>query len=95
MSRWQILPALALVAAFTTLDAPTSNAANICKLPGTSGKLSLRKCPSLNCKVKGAFREGTYVNPVGYVGRWIRVHVKGKRGYMADKYLCGDDIDFG
>ena len=79
MLRWQALPALALVAAFTTLHAPTSDAANICKLPGTSGKLNLRNCPSLNCKVKGVFREGTYVNPVGYVGRWIRVNVKGMR----------------
>jgi Bacterial SH3 domain len=95
MMRWHILAASVLAATFTTVDTTRSEAANICKLPGTTGKLSLRKCPSLNCKVKGAYREGTYVNPVGYVGRWIRVKVKGKQGYMADKYLCGDDIDFG
>jgi uncharacterized protein YgiM (DUF1202 family) len=84
-----------LAASLTTVDVRSADAATICKLPGNAARLSMRKCPSFKCKVIGTYRKGTNVDALGFVNYWIRVRVKGKTGYMADKYLCGDDIDFG
>jgi uncharacterized protein YgiM (DUF1202 family) len=74
----------------------SADAATICNLPGKKkGKLNLRRCAGTKCKVIGSYREGRWVDPLGYKGRWIKVRINKKKGYMSDKYLCGDDIDFG
>lgn len=74
----------------------SADAATICNLAGKNkGKLNLRRCAGTKCKVIGSYREGRWVDAIGYKGRWIKVKIKKKTGYMNQKYLCGDDIDFG
>lgn len=89
-----ILTAAILIAIGNTAPA---DAAWVCGLK--KGKeLSLRSCPKAACSAKDTHPNNTKVDALKSSGTfWIYVRVKktGKKGWMSEHYLCGDDIDFG
>ena len=93
--RVSILAGIIAAAALVSIEPTPSEAATVCDLPGRSGKLNMRRCPSFNCRVTGVDREGTAVRALAHSNWWIKVRVKGKTGWMRQRHLCGDDIDFG
>ena len=88
--------AILTVAAAVAVPAQ-SEAAWVCDLK--KGKeLNLRSCPKTACRVKNSYLNGTKVAALKSSGtNWIYVKVKrdGKKGWMKEPFLCGDDIDFG
>ncbi len=74
-----------------------AEAAWVCGLK--KGKeLTLRSCPKSSCGAKDTHPNNTKLDALKSSGTfWIYVRVKktGKKGWMSEHYLCGDDIDFG
>ena len=47
----------------------------------------MRKGPGSKYKTTGSYRVGTKVTVIGSTGRWYKVKVKGKTGYIMKQYV--------
>lgn len=55
--------------------------------PSDGEILHLRQEPSTQSATLGSYRNGTYVEVLGYGTEWMRVVVDGKTGYMMSEYI--------
>ncbi len=96
MKKLSPLAFLAAAGVALSISAP-ADAAWVCDLK-KGQQLSLRACANTSCRVKDTHSNGTKLDALKSSGtNWIYVKVKrtGRKGWMKEPYLCGDDIDFG